>query len=351
MNKLTQILLVAILCLTSVSVKAQDRDDSRYLAGAVPVVDGKVVFSKEFSIPGMSKEKIFSRMNAWLNENLKKNNNENSRVVFTDEEKGIIAGVGEEWMVFKAMALMLDRTLINYQVTINCKPEKCTVELEKIKYTYQENEKYVAEEWITDQYALNKAKTKMVRGLAKWRIKTVDFADALFAEAAQALGAPENKPAAEKPVVKQTPATANSPVVISTATTGTPATATTPVIVGSEMPGYKSVAPADVPKDAIQQGKGKVVIVIGKDAFNMSMMTADAGGSLSTMSGKPVILCYLAPEQPYEQMAKAETYTIRYYPAGQSEPSVILECKKMPSQGVEGQPHAYVGEILKAWMK
>ena len=57
------------------------------------------------------------------------------------------------------------------------------MEVEKIRYTYREKEKYAAEEWITDKYALNKAKTKMVRGLAKWRRKTVNFADNLFEEA------------------------------------------------------------------------------------------------------------------------------------------------------------------------
>ena len=63
------------------------------------------------------------------------------------------------------------------------------MEVEKIRFTYGENEKYTAEDWISDKYALNKAKTKLIRGLAKWRRKTVDFADNLFTGAAQALGA------------------------------------------------------------------------------------------------------------------------------------------------------------------
>ena len=54
-----------------------------------------------------------------------------------------------------------------------------------------ETEKYKAEEWITDKYALNKAKTKLVRGLAKWRRKTVDFADDIFMDVAVAFGAPD----------------------------------------------------------------------------------------------------------------------------------------------------------------
>ncbi len=373
MNKLTQLFLGLLLCAVSLPMMAQDDDDSRYLEGAVPLVDGKVVFSKEFNIPGMPEEKVYERMLNWLTARLKQNDNVDSRVVFTKQEEGIIAGLGEEWIVFKSSALSLDRTRVNYQVTVNCEAAKCSVEITKIRYEYGDKDKYTAEEWIVDQYALNKAKTKLVRGLAKWRIKTVDFADDMFADAAKALGAPEAKPEPEKQVAK-TPATVNAPVTIVPTTqvtttnvpvdvapqpqvSRTPALSPTiidaPGLAKEEVPGYKSIAPAELPKNAIQMGTGgKLVIVIGKDAFNMSMMTADAGGSLGQMSGKPVVFCFLAPEQPYEQMEKAETYTIRYYGANQTEPSIVLECKKLPSQTpLEGQPRMYAGEILKAWTK
>lgn len=55
-------LLLALFCLCLPTMLYADRDDSKYLAGAVPEVDGKVVFSKEFSIPGMSQEEIYNRM-------------------------------------------------------------------------------------------------------------------------------------------------------------------------------------------------------------------------------------------------------------------------------------------------
>lgn len=48
MKNLTQLLFTLFcLCLPAM-LQAQDRDDSKYLAGAVPEVDGKVVFTKEF---------------------------------------------------------------------------------------------------------------------------------------------------------------------------------------------------------------------------------------------------------------------------------------------------------------
>lgn len=367
MNRLTHFFLVMFLACLPVGMMAQDKDDadkdeSRYLVGAVPEVDGKVVFSKEFSIPGMSQDQIYDRILNWMTGRLAANKNVDSRVVYSDKAKGSIAGVGEEWIVFKSSALSLDRTLINYQITVSCQPAKCLMEVEKVRYTYREKEKYTAEEWIVDKYALNKAQDKLVRGLAKWRKKTVDFTDDLFEGAAKALGAPDAKPEPEK-APKKAVAVASGPVVI---TTGTPVTVTTPEpntvpaakltpatpATASGAQALTEIAPDKIPANAIQMGAGRLVIAIGKDAFNMTMMTANAGGSLGKISGKPVVFSILSPDQPYEQLEKADTYTVRFYPMNQNEPSVVLECKKLPAATpMEGQPRTYVGEIVKAWIK
>lgn len=54
MNKFTILFLTLFLALP-MAMKAdsakEKKDDTRYLVGAVPEVDGKVVFSKEFQIP------------------------------------------------------------------------------------------------------------------------------------------------------------------------------------------------------------------------------------------------------------------------------------------------------------
>ncbi len=385
MKKLTQLLFVLFcFCLPAMlhAQNKQNKDDSEYLVGAVPEVDGKVIFTKEFSIPGMSQEEIFERVNNWMEARLKKNEN-NSRVVFTDKEKGQIVGIGEEWIVFSSSALSLDRTKINYQLTVTCQPEKCVLEVEKIRFNYREGkEKYTAEEWIVDKYALNKAQDKLVRGLAKWRRKTVDFVDDLSQGVAEALSAATAQaPVEEKKEEKKEAKTvaASGPIVITqkqqvtvdtpkkqeadpaqqskTTTVTIPATPLTPAVTTTntatnQTQGYKQVSPAQLSADAIQTGAGKLVIVIGEEPFNMTMMTANAGGSLGKVSGKPVIFSILSPDQPYEQIEKADKYTIRFYPTGQNEPSVILECKKLPSPAaMEGMPRTYVGEILKAMIK
>lgn len=343
MNKLAHFfLLMYLFCLPAniMAQKDEDDDESKYLVGAVPLVDGKVVFSKEFIIPGMSEDQIFDRMLKWMNLRLKKNQND-SRVVYSDKAKGTIAGIGEEWIVFSSSALSLDRTLIDYQITAICKPGKCLMEIEKIRYTYREKEKYLAEEWITDKWALNKSQTKLVRGLAKWRKKTVDFANTLFADADRALKiSADSTPKTEKDIQEV------SKVAIS------PSTNNAPVVPDSNMAGYKEIVPDQIPADIIRMGAGKLVIAIGKDAFNMTMMTANAGGSLGKVSGKPVVFCILSPDQSYDQIEKADVYSVRFYPENQQEPSIILECKKIPAQApLEGQPRTYIGEIIKAWIK
>ena len=380
MKRTTKLLFVlACLCLPLL-LQAQKRDDGKYLAGAVPEVDGKVVFSKEFSIPGMSQDEIFERMQKWMQVRLKRNGNETSRVVYANKEKGQVIGMGEEWIVFSSTALALDRTSVQYQIGAFCQPETCELRIEKIRYTYGEGrdqEKYVAEEWITDEYALNKSRTKLVRGLAKWRRNTVDFVDALCVEAADALSAAsieqilasadaeedneKTDEESEKAVVNAGPTVITPKREVSHVTpqenkkqtqavVATPVEPTQPAIASTD--GYRETDPAQLSSDIIQIGSGKLVVVIGTDAFNMTMMTANAGGSLGKMSGKPVIYTFLTPDQNHDQIDRAEIYTVRFYPNGQQEPSVILECKKLPSQEpLEGQPRMYIGEILKAWIK
>ena len=166
----------------------------------------------------MSQDQIFDRMMKWMENRLKENKNQGSRIAYWDKEKGMIAGIGEEWIVFRSSALSLDRTLTNYQITVTCKPGQCLMEIEKIRFSYRETERYTAEEWITDKYALNKSKTKLIRGLAKWRKKTIDFADELFASAAQALGAAE--PTEPEAQTAKKPVTAPGPIVITPAAAG-----------------------------------------------------------------------------------------------------------------------------------
>lgn len=317
-----------LICLfISLAAMAQKQDDTRYLEGAVPLVNGKVIFSHEYSLKGMSQDEIYDSVLAWMEQRLKKNEN-NSRILYTNKEKGQIIGIGEEWIIFKKSALSLDRTFITYQLTVTCQPNVCKFNIEKIRYEYREGEeKYTAEEWITDKYALNKSKTKLVRGLAKWRRKTIDFVDAYFDQLGEIL----------------------SPASAQTAQQAMPSTPAPEQKTVSQQTKQHELKPEELTTDMIPVGTGKLVIVIGTDLFNQTIMTANSGGSLGQVDGKTVIFTILSPEQPHTALDKASEYNVRFYPNGATQPSIELQCRKMPSPEVpEGMPRTYVGEIVKA---
>ena len=136
---------------------------------------------------------------------------------------------------------------MNYQLTATCETGKCLLEIEKDTLRLSGKRKVTAEEWITDQNALNKDKSKLVRGLSKFRIKTVDFADALFTNAQTAMGA--------APAVAQTAAPAATAAAVQVATvkpdvSSIPAvTANTPAASGTaSLNGYKAIAPDKIPE-------------------------------------------------------------------------------------------------------
>ena len=146
------------------------QDDSKYLAGAVPLENGKVVFAKEINAPSFSKDEVYDRMLDWADGFFSEDGN---RVVYSDKAKGDIAAVGQANLVFQSTALSLDRTEMNYRVTMECENQKCVMKVAGIRYEYnvsyqREPEKYTAEEWITDKYCLNKDKTKLNRGNGKF---------------------------------------------------------------------------------------------------------------------------------------------------------------------------------------
>ena len=187
--------------------------------------------------------------------------------------------------------------------------------------------------------------------------------DAEKAAAQQASEKKKKEEEAQKPSI----VAAAGPVVIGQGgkvTTTEPAQATVPAATltpatpvgkaSADMPGYTEIDLKQIPGDVYAlMGNGKLVISIGKDEFNMTNMTANAGGALGYQNGKAVAYCTLSADQPYEAIEKADTYTLKLYAPNQTAPSAVIECKKMPSQTTPqaGQPRTYVGEIVKLLMK
>lgn len=162
----------------------QVNPDQKYLVGAVPVVDGKVQFTKEISAPGKSAAQIYDIILKYFTQLTKEDNQlEQSRIVGKDSINHSVAGSYQEWLVFKNKPLVLDRTRFMYTLTAQCEDGKATITMRRIYYYYDEErdpQTYLAEEWITDEYGLKKNKQKLSRVSGKFRRKTIDRKDYLF---------------------------------------------------------------------------------------------------------------------------------------------------------------------------
>ena len=170
---------------------------SAYMQGAVPEVNGKVEFNENFSAPGKTKDQIFQKVLSWANlrfmpetergvwndDNYYKNN-EFSKVVSADKSTGVIVCQADENIVFTNKTLAKDYTRVNYTLTVRVKDNGGEVTMNSIIYTYNltENlERIAAEDWITDKEAISK-KGGLLKGAARFRIKTVDLKNELVKE-------------------------------------------------------------------------------------------------------------------------------------------------------------------------
>ena len=187
------------------AAKAKENPDAKYLKGAVPEVNGKVVFTKHINAPGKSAAQIYDILHQYLQKMVKeKNQLENSKLITEDTQKHELVAsfeekVGvkaldeytvqytlnsfEEWLVFKKSALVLDQTRFYYAIKAECKNGGVDVTMSHIRYLYEEArnpQRLVAEGWITDKDAVNKKNTRLFPGSGKFRRKTIDRKDFLF---------------------------------------------------------------------------------------------------------------------------------------------------------------------------
>jgi len=152
--------------------------DPKYLAGAVPVVDGKVTFTLDKDIPGKSAQEIYDIVFATLEKMTKEENQfKTSQVAIVNKQDHIIGA----------------RFIFNYTVITTCTNEHLNVTISRISYAYEmdrgvnDGMEMRAEEWITDENALNKKKDNLSKYSGKFRRKTIDRKDNIFETLLEAL--------------------------------------------------------------------------------------------------------------------------------------------------------------------
>lgn len=308
------------------------QNDAAYLEGAVPLVDGKVIFQKELSTNTLTPEQLFQAMQTWMHERFGR---EGCRVVYENEAEGHLAAIGEEYIEFSRSALALDRSRMLYQVTAECEGNTCVLQFKNIRYKYdvayqREPEEYDAEEWIIDKYALHKGKLNRISG--KFRRETIDFANELFAGASAALGitaqpVPSVAPAeAEKPVQKEEPAV-------------------------REKAGYKAFTASQLP-EIMKSMLAESACSVARGTETLIPAGQAAWKGIGTMFGKDIASFAVAnSDQAAGTLRDNDTYTLSFYKsAGDKEPWLMMECKKSGTSA-EGEQTVIAGEILRIWVK
>jgi len=394
-------LLSALLVLSTFSAHTQV--DAKYLAGAVPEVDGKVVFTRTITPENnISESVLFDLLNQWVKNNYGQDDSSGNRILLSDPQTKEIACRGQKELVFKRSALSLDKTTMHYQLTLEIENNKCVASVRNIRYEYDfgKDRTAPAEEVISDEYALNKKKDKLTRYYSKFRTHSVDSIESIFTSIDVYLNGTKARQGA----------------IANTGTTGAAvAAATLPIVIdvsniqpitqnessSAQLAGYKNIAPDRIPGNIIKLLSDWTLITSGTDE-QTNVMTASWGG-LGVFWEKPVTFCFLNPTRySVTTMDKGETYTISFYteaykdalkycgsnsgrntdkikgsgltpiklPSGAtafSEAWMIFECKKIVAQPLspdavmakdlnsnwtkDGYHKMYIGEILNVWVK
>lgn len=328
------------------------QEDQKYLAGAVPEEGGKVVFAKEISIPSLTKDQVYDIMYIWAQKYFSE---EGRRLVYSDKDKGDIAAIGEEYLVFQSTALSLDRSIMNYRVTIECENSAANIKMTGIRYEYnvsyqRDPEKYSAEEWITDKYALNKKKDKLNRGNGKFRRKTVDFAEDMFASAMAAFNI---QPAAViTPAIALTPAQqqqAQQNVAITVPINQQIAKASTNNNI-EVCQGLTAFEPDKIPSTLLNMLPDSKMQVFPLDNEKMIERYA-TWKEIGKMFGKNIASISISQDsEVYKAIKDNDIYTITFSKKDDPETWFMIQCSKQ-GESTDGQQKIIIGEILNVWIR
>lgn len=275
--------------------------DEKYLSGAVPEEEGKVVFKETFRVDGASRAEVYRKAISWAEKHF---TDEERKLMYTDAEKAVFSCRGNEELVFKASALSLDKTVMRYQLNLFCEDGSCKVEIKSISYIYNvsyknEPEVYKAEDWITDKEAVNKK--KLYRNNGKFRIKTIDFIEDTFSSLNLALGAKAEGNTAQR----ESRTVVSAPVYVSSADI---ASSTHPLVKS-----HKKIDADRIPLNVIKQLSNDWMLITAGDDTKFNMMTASWGG-LGVLWEKPVAFCFINPSRyTFQLMDSGEYYTLSFY--------------------------------------
>lgn len=170
---------------TETTEAAVNAKDAPYIGkDIVPEVDGKVVFTFDENIKGWTADSIYQKAYWYLDSLSTADEQIESSIVAYNEGEHVVAARYNEWLTFSKNILSIDRTRLKYTIIAQCSDEHLHLTIERLSYAYEERRDtpmYVtAEEWITDEKAVNKKGTALRHAPAKFRRSTVDRVNELF---------------------------------------------------------------------------------------------------------------------------------------------------------------------------
>ena len=328
MKYLKKYLFLILLCLPMI---LQAQTESKYLEGAVPVVDGKVTFSTIIQAQGMSASQIYDKVLEWANKYFQPKENLTPKVLYSNAEKGEIIAGGEDYIVFASNYLIMDRTRIYYHLIANCEDEKCNLTMTRIHYWYEEEidggYKYKAEKWITDKEALNKSKNKLAKVSGKFRQKTIDYKDLMFNEIQSVLNGQVN--------------------------------VTTPTVQKTNVV-KETIENKRANQEAMTNNAVRITLTAGND--EQFEINKESWGGFGELFGKKVTFCLIDTQKTMGNMLmeKSDSYKVTFYSL-ENKPVLTIHCKKLMNQTINGEEakkmskncvaeksyNMYVGEIIE----
>ena len=333
------VLALAVLVCAAGFGQSRDEDMSKYLAqDAVVMKDGKVVFSDNVKlVPGCTGEHARTVASAWLEKFLEQGNKGRNKVVTDEQDK--ITAVAQKELVFQKSALAYDKADMDYVLTLYIRDGECSLDIDRIRYNYNDGNGYetiVAENYIIYGEAVNKKGTKLLPITGKFRRKTIDAAEEIFASFREGMKycsvegvaelskvVPQIAAAVPQTAVPQSAATQKA---VSQATVSQEMTVLQPQPVpqpqqetavpqskGAGMEGYRKIAPDKIPGNVMKMISQDWMLITAGNKGKFNMMTASWGG-FGILYNKPVAICFVNPARyTYSIMEGSDTFTLTFY--------------------------------------
>ena len=190
MKKILFILALALLSTTGVQAqlfKKSIKEDTAANAvggdGKIPVVNGKVTFEAEIPAEGLTAQQVEEKVNSWISKRYVKPTVISAKR-YESEKPNTTIIKGEEYIVFKSTAFVLNRARMYYYLTLTANDGSCNFHLSRITYWYDDEDenggiKMIAEDWITDENAFGK-NGKMKKFEGRFRQKTIALKEQLI---------------------------------------------------------------------------------------------------------------------------------------------------------------------------